>query len=104
MILLADSEGPDQTARMRRLIWAFAVGTFSLGTAHMIARHFLLKLGNVIKLGSYEMYQGEFTPNCVTTRVFGKGGYCSDLSRMSNRILHNVCSAKTQISLRICAG
>ena len=25
MILLADSEGPDQTARMRRLIWAFAV-------------------------------------------------------------------------------
>ena len=25
MILLADSEGPDQTARKRRLIWAFAV-------------------------------------------------------------------------------
>ena len=25
MIVLADSEGPDQTARMRRLIWAFAV-------------------------------------------------------------------------------
>ena len=25
MILLADSEGPDQTARMRRLIWAFPV-------------------------------------------------------------------------------
>ena len=25
MILLADSGGPDQTARMRRLIWAFAV-------------------------------------------------------------------------------
>ena len=25
MILLADSEGPDQTARMRMLIWAFAV-------------------------------------------------------------------------------
>ena len=25
MILLADSEGPDQTARMRRLIWAFIV-------------------------------------------------------------------------------
>ena len=24
MILFADSEGPDQTARMRRLIWAFA--------------------------------------------------------------------------------
>ena len=29
MILLADSEGPDQTARMRRLIWAFAVRTCS---------------------------------------------------------------------------
>ena len=27
MSLLADSEGPDQTARMRRLIWAFAVRT-----------------------------------------------------------------------------
>ena len=25
MILLADSNGPDQTARMRRLIWAFAL-------------------------------------------------------------------------------
>ena len=25
MILLADNEGPDQTARMRRLIWAVAV-------------------------------------------------------------------------------
>ena len=25
MILLADSEGPDQTARMRSLIWAFTV-------------------------------------------------------------------------------
>ena len=25
MILLADSEGPDQTAQMRSLIWAFAV-------------------------------------------------------------------------------
>ena len=25
MILLADSESPDQTARMRRLIWTFAV-------------------------------------------------------------------------------
>ena len=25
MILVADSKGPDQTVRMRRLIWAFAV-------------------------------------------------------------------------------
>ena len=28
MILLADNEGPDQTAQMRRLIWAFAVRIF----------------------------------------------------------------------------
>ena len=39
MISLADSEGPDQTARMRSLIWAFAVriwseGTFSLDGAN----------------------------------------------------------------------
>ena len=27
--LLADSDGPDQTARMRRLIWAFAVRIYS---------------------------------------------------------------------------
>ena len=26
MILIANSEGPDQTVQMRRLIWAFAVG------------------------------------------------------------------------------
>ena len=39
MILCADSEGPDQTARMRRLIWAFAVRTcpvmFWFGAAHL---------------------------------------------------------------------
>ena len=38
MILLADNEGPDQTARMRRLIWAFAVcifpDAFSQGAVH----------------------------------------------------------------------
>ena len=37
MIMLADSEGPDQPARMRRLNWAFAVRicqkTFSHGAA-----------------------------------------------------------------------
>ena len=41
MILLADNEGPDQTARMRSLIWAFAVrtcpeGTFLLGAAQVL--------------------------------------------------------------------
>ena len=40
MILFADSEGPDQTARPRSLICAFAVrtwteGTFSLGGIHI---------------------------------------------------------------------
>ena len=41
MILLAVSEGPDQTARMRRVIWAFAVricppeDTFSHSAAHL---------------------------------------------------------------------
>ena len=28
MILLADREGPDQTVRMRRMIWAFAVNIY----------------------------------------------------------------------------
>ena len=42
MILAADSEGPDQTAHPRSLIWAFAAqhmfpeGTFSLRAARMI--------------------------------------------------------------------
>ena len=40
MILFADIEGPDQTARMRRLIWALTVrmaeDTFSHGVAQMI--------------------------------------------------------------------
>ena len=42
MILLADSEGPDQTARMRRLIWAFTdrahmpEDTFSHGATHLL--------------------------------------------------------------------
>ena len=40
MIIFADSEGPGQTARMRRLTWAFAVracpeGTFLLGVAQV---------------------------------------------------------------------
>ena len=40
MILQANSEGPDQTARMRSLIWAFSVricpeGTSSHDTAQM---------------------------------------------------------------------
>ena len=38
MILLADSEGPDQTARMRSLIWAFAV-RICPNTRFPIARH-----------------------------------------------------------------
>ena len=37
VILFADSEGPDQTARMRRLIWAFAVCICS-NTRFLIAR------------------------------------------------------------------
>ena len=35
MILLADIEGPDQTARLRRLIWAFAVSICPKTTFHM---------------------------------------------------------------------
>ena len=39
IILFRDSEGPDQTALMRRLIWAFAVhmteDTFFQGAAHI---------------------------------------------------------------------
>ena len=43
MILFADSEGPDQTARMRRLIWAFDVHIcpktcFSHGSWHLTQR------------------------------------------------------------------
>ena len=42
MILIADSDDPDQTARSHSLIWALAVracpeGTFWLGTAHLFS-------------------------------------------------------------------
>ena len=42
MILFADSKGPDQTALMHSLIWAFAVRicpktNFLHGAAHMIS-------------------------------------------------------------------
>ena len=48
MILLAESEGPDQTARQRSLIWAFALctcpeGTFSRGVSHLIMKYAVLK-------------------------------------------------------------
>ena len=39
MILLADSEGPDQTVRMHRLIWAFTDVCLCLKTCfHMVAK------------------------------------------------------------------
>ena len=43
MTLSADNEGPDQTALMRSLIWAFVVracpeGAFSLGATYITAR------------------------------------------------------------------
>ena len=54
-MILAESEGPDQTAQMRRLIWAFAVriclhmpeDMFSHGEAYLtipvLSRHILNK-------------------------------------------------------------
>ena len=38
MILLADSEGPDQTVRMRRLIWSFAVRMCRKTFSHRAAK------------------------------------------------------------------
>ena len=42
-ILLVDSEGPDQTAQMCRLVWAFALRicpkTFSHGMAQIVVRY-----------------------------------------------------------------
>ena len=48
MILLADSEGPDQTARMRSLIWAIAV-RICPKTRFRVARPILAEIH--IKLG-----------------------------------------------------
>ena len=38
MILFADSEGTDQTARRRRLIWAFAVRIFFFFFLHDVTQ------------------------------------------------------------------
>ena len=40
MILLADCEGPDQSARMRRLIWAFAIRIFPKTRFRMVRANF----------------------------------------------------------------
>ena len=44
MILLADSKGPDQTARACSLIWAFAVRTCSEGILSLGRPHFKPKM------------------------------------------------------------
>ena len=61
MILLVECEGPDQTARMRRLIWAFAIRvrkiTFSHGTVHKLyTRSFEL----IIVLSAYPVSSSLF--------------------------------------------
>ena len=43
MILWADREGPDQSARMRRLIWAFAIRIFPKTRFRMVRANFLGK-------------------------------------------------------------
>ena len=40
MTLLADSDGPDQTARMRGLIWAFAVRIILCPKTHFRMAHY----------------------------------------------------------------
>ena len=47
MILLADSEGPDQSARMRRLIWAFAVRIYPKACVPMAHPKYNLHYGAV---------------------------------------------------------
>ena len=42
MILLADSEGPDQTAHLGSLIWTFAVRTWPEGTFLLDGAHIML--------------------------------------------------------------
>ena len=49
MILIADSEGPDQTARMRRAIWALCCShmpenRFLYGTAHLVLKAVLFRI------------------------------------------------------------
>ena len=44
MILLADSKGPDQTAQMRRLIWAFAGHPIGPKTGFRMARSIVMLL------------------------------------------------------------
>ena len=66
MILLADSEGPDQTARMRRLIWAFAVRIRSYIRRHVshgaarIKTHFFLFHWNLLYF--VKLWMGFCTP------------------------------------------
>ena len=55
MNLAAESEGPDQTALMRRVIWAFVVrnmpeDTVSYSAAHLILRIVLAEAEQIIRI------------------------------------------------------
>ena len=86
MILLADSEGPDQTARMRRLIWAFAVRICS-------KTHF--------RMAWTTQYRTQLKKRAYFTAQSDQGLHCRCIIQIhwfSKR------TTKTQISLRKRAG
>ena len=57
MILSADSESPDQTARMRSLIWAFAARIPLRHTSHGSAQFRRFSLQSAKVLDEYEKEQ-----------------------------------------------
>ena len=58
MILLEDNEGPDQTARMRRLIWAFVIRIYSQTRFRMawLRYRFIFLWDQILCFISYTMW------------------------------------------------
>ena len=93
LILLADSEGPDQTARMHRLIWAFAVHscpkTFSHGAA----------LIRILKAGAHHSLQNNINAQKI---IWSASAFTQ--WRPSYPWLCIECPVDRLIRLRACAG
>ena len=75
MILLAGSEGPDQTARMRSLIWAFAVRICPMICFRMPRVHFCVFLTNSLQCLAWSA--------CSIVETQLRVHFCNDMRKQS---------------------
>ena len=94
MILLADSEGPDQTARMRKLIWAYLPAN--------ARRHICARRSTSYQVWKAVIHNVKWSFQCCDDETYWYILTQKDLSRNdTKRTFWHVRSTKTLISLRI---